>query len=106
MFKKNNYLQWISIKKSIERPNQYLDYLIQPGFQGVNSFFVLSCEDEARRTNKSQTILPSNCRYNRLQCYNQWEKVFDHPVINKLRTYDSIRKVPTEEMITQSFAGL
>ena len=33
-------------------------------------------------------------------------KFFDHPVKNKLRTYDSIQKVPTEEMITQSFAGL
>ena len=33
-------------------------------------------------------------------------KVFDHPVKNKLRIYDRIRKVPTEEMITQSFAGL
>ena len=32
---------------SKERPNQYLDCLIDPGFQGVNRLFVLSFEENA-----------------------------------------------------------
>ena len=34
---------------SIERPNEYLDYLINLSFQGVNRFFVLSFENNAHR---------------------------------------------------------
>ena len=34
-------------KKSIERQNQYLDYLIDPSFQAINKLFGLSFEDEA-----------------------------------------------------------
>ena len=33
-----------------ERPNQYLDCLIDPHFQGVNRLFVLSFENSADRT--------------------------------------------------------
>ena len=42
----NKYLA----KKSIERQNPYLDYLIDPSFQGVNRLFVLSFEDNAHQT--------------------------------------------------------
>ena len=34
---------------SIDRPNQYLDYLIDPRFPGVNRHFVLTFEDKAHR---------------------------------------------------------
>ena len=34
-------------KISAERQNQYLDYLIDPCFQGVNRLFILSFENEA-----------------------------------------------------------
>ena len=33
-------------KKLIERPNQYLDYLINRSFQGLYRLFVLSFENE------------------------------------------------------------
>ena len=33
-------------KVSIERQNQYLNFLINPSFQGVHRFFVLSFENE------------------------------------------------------------
>ena len=36
-------------KVSTERQNQYLDFLIDPGFQGVNRLFVLSFENEGDR---------------------------------------------------------
>ena len=48
-------------KISTERQNQYLNYLIDPSFQGVNRLFILSFEYEAKK-NKLQTILSSDCR--------------------------------------------
>ena len=36
-------------KLSTEKQNQYLDYLIDPSFQGVNRLFVLSFENEKQR---------------------------------------------------------
>ena len=38
------------LKVSTEEPNQYLDYLIDPSFQGVNRLFVLSFETNEHRT--------------------------------------------------------
>ena len=39
-FKRTNNWNRYQSKKSIERANQYLDYLIDPSFQGVNRLFV------------------------------------------------------------------
>ena len=44
--KQNKYQPNVSTK----RPNQYLNFLIDPGFQPVNRLFVLSLKDEAQRT--------------------------------------------------------
>ena len=38
--------------------NRYLNYLINPSFQGVNRFFVLSFENENDRTSLSNYYLP------------------------------------------------
>ena len=46
------------LKVSTGRPNQNLDFLIDPSFQGVNRLFVLSFESEIQRT--SDTILSSD----------------------------------------------
>ena len=40
-FKSTNNCNKYQSKISIERPNQYLDYLVYPGLQGVNRLFVL-----------------------------------------------------------------
>ena len=48
-------------KKSIEKQNQYLNYLIGPSFQGVNKLFVLSFENEAQ-TISYKKIFSSDCR--------------------------------------------
>ena len=45
-------------KLSTERQNQYLDFLIDPSFQGVNRLFVLSFENEAQRTSYKRYYLP------------------------------------------------
>ena len=44
-------INWIKYqpKVSPERQNQYLDFFINPRFQGVNRFFVLSFENEEDR---------------------------------------------------------
>ena len=45
------------MKVSTEEVNQYLDFLIDPSFQGVNRRFVLSSENEGDR--ETQGILSS-----------------------------------------------
>ena len=52
-----NWNKYQSKPESLKR-NQYLNYLISPSFQGVNSLFVLSFEnDEQRIINKIVTML-------------------------------------------------
>ena len=45
-------------KVSSERQNQYLDFLIDPHFQGVNILFVLSFENEDDRKVHAKYYLP------------------------------------------------
>ena len=81
-------------KKSIERQNQYLDYLIDPSFQGVNRLFVLSFEDEVQQTSYKRYYLPTV----EIENYNvmiDGQNFFDQPVRNNLIRYDSIRKIAT-----------
>ena len=49
-FKKTINWNKYQAKTSTERVNQYFDYLIDPGFQGVDKRFLLPFEDEAQRT--------------------------------------------------------
>ena len=46
-------------KISTERQNQCLDYLIDPSFQGVNRFSLLSFEDEAQQISYKWCFLPT-----------------------------------------------
>ena len=45
-------------KKSAERQNQYLDFLIDPSFQRVNGLLVLPFENEGNRTVNTEYYLP------------------------------------------------
>ena len=45
-------------KVTIQEPNPYLDYLIDPSFQGVNRLFVLSFENTKDRTVHTKYYLP------------------------------------------------
>ena len=45
-------------KVSTERQNQYLDFLIDPSFEGVNRLFALSFENENDRKVHSEYYLP------------------------------------------------
>ena len=74
-----------------EGVNQYLDFLIDPRFQGVNILFVLSFENEGDRKVHAGYNLPKveTKDYNVLI---DGENFFDQPVKNNTRKYDNIRK--------------
>ena len=44
---------------STERVNRYLNFLIDPSFQGINILFVLPFENEAQRTSYKRYYLPT-----------------------------------------------
>ena len=51
----NNYEPKVTTKI----PNQYLDFLIEPSFQGVNRFFVISFENKVDRTLNRKYYIPT-----------------------------------------------
>ena len=53
--------------------SQYLDYLVDPSFQGEIRLFVLPFEDNTHRTRHS--IFSSKRRDKRLQCFDWWTKL-------------------------------
>ena len=55
-FQKNNKYQSNVLT---ERPNQFIDYLIDPSFQGVNRMFVLSFEDNDHLKSYKRYFLPT-----------------------------------------------
>ena len=74
---------------TIQARNPYVDYLIDPSFQGVNLFFVLSFENAADRTVQRKYYLPTE----EIKDYNvmiDGNNVFDQPVKNNLRIHDNI----------------
>ena len=72
----------------MERPNQYLDYLNDPSFQGFNRRFVLSFENETQRISYKWYYLPLAEIINYVMIDGQ--NIFDQPVRNDLIIYDSI----------------
>ena len=54
---------------SVEAPNPYLNYLINPSFQEVSRLFVLSFENIEDRTAHTKYYLPL-VQDKRLQCYD------------------------------------
>ena len=79
-------------KLSIEKPNEYFDYLIDPSFQGVNRLFVLSFENNAHRRRHTGYFLPKV----EIKDYNVMideQTLFDQPVKNDRRKYHNFRKI-------------
>ena len=56
-FKETNNWNKYQSKVSIKRQNQYWDYVVDAGFQGVNRLFVLPFEDNAIRTRYFLSII-------------------------------------------------
>ena len=81
-------------KVSTEGVNRYLDFLIEPSFQGVHRPFVLSFENEGDRKVHTGYYLPKV----EIKHYNimiDGINFFDQPVKNHIITYDNIRKIST-----------
>ena len=84
----NKYLP----KTTNQARNRYLDYLIDPSFQGVNRLFVLSFKDDDGPESHKQYYLPTV----EVKDYNvmiDGRNSFDQPIKNDLKTYDNIRKI-------------
>ena len=93
-FKKT--ISWNKYESSIKTfaQNRYLNYLINPSFQGVNRLFVLSFENEDDRISHSTYYLPKV----EIKDYNvmiHGRKFFDQPINDMNKTYENIRKIAT-----------
>ena len=76
-------------KKSPDRQNRYLDYLITPRFQGVNRLFVLLLENEdARTTNTGYYFLKVEIKDDNVKIHGR--NVYDQPINGDVRTYENI----------------
>ena len=96
-------------KVSTERVNRYLDFLIDPSFEGVNRVFALPFEDQAQRTSYKRYYL-STIEIKNHNVMIEGQNVFDQPIRNNLITYD-IQKLSTVQQLSSSlynwlFAGL
>ena len=76
--------------------NRYLNYLINPSFQGVNRLFVLSFENENDRISHSSYYLPKV----EIKDWNVMiddRNFFDQPINSMNKTYKNIRKIVTNK---------
>ena len=78
-------------KVSPERQNQYLGFLIDPSFEGVNRTFVLSFENEDDRKVHTGYYLPKV----EIKDYNV--QIDDQSVQSNIRAYDIIHKITTSQ---------
>ena len=72
--------------------NRYLNYLINPSFQGANRLFVLPFENENGRTSHSTYYLPKV----EIKGYNvmiDGRIFFDQPINSMTKTFENIRKI-------------
>ena len=76
----------------MQAPNPYLDYVIDPKFQGVNRIFVLSFENTTDRTVHTKYSLP-NVEIKDYNVMLDRQNFFNQPVKINLRTFDNIRKI-------------
>ena len=73
-------------KVSIEIQNEYLDFEVNPNFQGVSWLFALSLEDDAHRASHTRYSLPAV----EMKDYHvriKGKYFFDHLLNNDLRTF-------------------
>ena len=86
-----NKYEW-SVKTFAQ--NRYLNYLVNPSFQGVNRLFVLSFEKENGITSHSTYYLPKV----EIKDYNvmiDGRNFFDQSITSMNKTYENIRKSTT-----------
>ena len=93
-FKRTTNWNKYQSKITIQERNRYLDYLIDPSFQGLNRHFVLSFENNTGRKSYEQYYLPRV----EIKDYNvmiDGQNIFHQPVNNNLKTCEKIQKITT-----------
>ena len=73
---------------------KYLNYLIDPGFQGVNRRFVLSFENAEDRIVDTKCYIP-NVEIKNYNVFDDERNFFNQPIKSNLKTYHNIRKIAT-----------
>ena len=89
-------ISWNEYESSIKAfaQNRYLNYLINPSFQGANRLFALAFENENGRTSHSTYYLPKV----EIKDYNvmiDGRNFFDQPINSMNKTHENIRKIAT-----------
>ena len=89
-------ISWNKYESSIKTfaQNRYLNYLINPSFQGVNRLFVLPFGNENCRTSHSTYYIPKV----EIKDYNvmiDGTNFFDQPINSMNKTYENARKIAT-----------
>ena len=93
-FKRTTNWNKYQSKITIQERNRYLDYLIDPSFQGLNRRFVLSFENNTGRKSYEEYYLPRV----EIKNYNvmiDGRNIFHQPVNNNLKTCENIQKITT-----------
>ena len=86
-----NWKKYESIVKAFAQ-NSYLNYLINPSFQGLSRLFLLSFENENDRTSHSTYCLPKV----EIKDYNfmiDGRNFFDQPISSMNKTYENIKRI-------------
>ena len=93
-FKRSVNWNKFQTKISTEGVNQYLDFSIDPSFQGVNRLFVLSFQNERDRKIHTACYLPK-VETKDFKVVIDGKNIIKETVENDIRTYDHIQKIST-----------
>ena len=89
-----NWNKYHSKTEPLNSPNSYLEFLINPSFQGVNILFVLPVNADDSRIRQFRYYLPTA----KVKDYNVMidrKNFFDQPIESYIKTYENIHKIPT-----------
>ena len=89
-------INWNKYESSVKTfaQNRYLNYLINPSFQGVNRLFVLSFENGNDKTSHSTYYLPKG-EIKDSNVMTDGRNFFDQAIHSITKTYQNIRKIVT-----------
>ena len=87
-------ISWNKYQSKIITEGEYLDFLIDRAFQGVNRLFVLSFENKNDRTAHTRYYISKVEITDYIVKIND-KNFFNQPINNDIKTYENIRKITT-----------
>ena len=93
-FKTTNNWNKYQSKVTMQAPNPYLNYIVDPSFQGVNRPFVLLFENTTARAVHTKYYLPT-LEIKSCNVMIDGKTFLNQPVKHDSRTYDNIGKIAT-----------